>query len=250
MMKAIIIDDEIANIENLQGLLQRHCPQIGITGSATNNKDAARLISLHQPDLLFLDIQLKDDSGFNLLKLLPDKSFEVIFVTAFDNYGIQAIKFAALDYLLKPIDIDELVAAVQKAEDKSRDKQHNRQLDILLSHVKNDKKHLKIALPQQKEIRYVAVNDIIRCEADNTYTFFYLSNGDKILVSRSLKEYTDLLEPNGFLRTHQSHLVNMAFVKSWLKEDGGLLLLNNGDKIPVSRPNRDKLRLTLAGITL
>jgi len=248
-MRAIIVDDEPANIENLRALLQRYCPQVTIIGSATNNSDAAALINQHQPDLLFLDIQLKDDSGFNLLKLVPEKSFEVIFVTAFDNYGIQAIKFAALDYLLKPVDIDELTTAVKKAE-KSRDKQHNRQLDILLSHVKNDKQPLKIALPQQKEIRYVALNDIIRCEADNTYTFFYLNNGDRILISRSIKEYTDLLEPNGFIRTHQSHLVNVTFIKSWLKEDGGMLLLNNGDKIPVSRPNRDKLRLVLTGITL
>ena len=250
-MRAIIVDDEPANIENLQALLLKHCPQVAVIGTAGNNKAAAALINLHQPDVLFLDIQLKDDSGFNLLKLLPEKSFDVIFVTAYDTYGIQAIKFAALDYLLKPVDIDELIAAVTKAEAKNRDKQHNLQLDFLINHIKKDEKQpLKIALPQQKEIRYAALNDIVRCEADNTYTFFYLNNGDRILISKSLKEYAGLLEPNGFLRAHQSHLVNISYVKSWLKEDGGMLLLNNGDKIPVSRPNREKLQKALIGISV
>ena len=246
MMRAIIVDDEQANIENLQALLLRHCPAVNVIASAENNETAARLINLHQPDLLFLDIQLKNDSGFNLLKMLPVKSFEVIFVTAFDHYGIQAIKFAALDYLLKPVDIDELTEAVAKAEVKLKNKQNNKQVEFLLSSLKNDDPFpLKIALPQQKEIRYVPVNTIVRCEADNTYTFFFLNNGDKILVSRSLKEYADMLQLNGFLRTHQTHLVNVNYVRSWLKEDGGMLLLENGDKVPVSKPNRERIRARL-----
>jgi two-component system LytT family response regulator len=250
-MRAIIVDDELANIENLRALLLKHCPQVAVVASAFNNKDAAGLINLHQPELVFLDIQLNDDSGFNLFKLLPQKSFEVIFVTAFDNYGIQAIKFAALDYILKPVDIDELVAAIAKAEEKTKSKRHNQQLDFLLSHVKQDEKQpLKIALPQQKEIRYVVVNDIIRCEANNVYTFFYLQNGERLLVSKTLKEFAGLLEPNGFFRAHQTHLVNMMAIKSWLKEDGGTLLLTNGDKIPVSRPNRDKLKTVLSSLSV
>ncbi len=249
-MRAIIIDDEPANVENLEVLLFKYCPQVAIIGTANNNNDAADLINLHKPDLLFIDIQLKNDSGFNLLKLITEKTFEVIFVTAYDSYGIQAIKFAALDYLLKPVDIDELIAAVKKAENKKQEKQ-NIQLDFLLNHIKKDEKQpIKIALPQQKEIRYVALCDIIRCEAENTYTFFYLNNGERIIISKSLKEYTELLEPNGFLRSHQSHLVNIRYVKSWLKEDGGILLLNNGDKIPVSRPNREKFQNALIGISI
>ena len=195
---------------------------------------------------MFLDIQLGGDSGLNLLKLVHARSFEVIFVTAYDQYGIQAIKFAALDYLLKPVDIDELVIATAKVEAKLKTKQHNQQLDFLLSYLKkDDSQPVKIALQQQKEIRYVTVSDIVRCEADNTYTFFYLRTGDRILVSKGLKDYSDMLPSNSFLRTHQSHLVNINFVKSWLKEDGGVLLLTNGDKIPVSRPNREKIRLAL-----
>ena len=250
-MKAIIVDDESANVKNLTILLNKYCPQVEILGSANNNQNGLSLFEVEKPDLLFLDIQLDNDTGFNLLKLLPKKDFEVIFVTAYDNYGIQAIKFAALDYILKPIDIDELVSAVNKAEVKLKEKHQTMQLDFLMNHIKRDQAvPLKIALPQQKEIIYVLLTHIVRCEAEGTYTFFYLQNGEKILVSKVLKEYAELLENNGFIRTHQSHLVNLTFVKSWLKEDGGMLLLETGEKIPVSRPHKDKVKHQLTGSTL
>lgn len=250
-MKAIIVDDEPANVKNLTILLNKYCPQVQILGSANNNQDALSLFEADKPHLIFLDIQLDNDTGFNLLKLLPKKDFEVIFVTAYDNYGIPAIKFAALDYILKPIDIDELVSAVNKAEVKLKEKQQTMQLDFLVNHIKRDSAvPLKIALPQQKEIIYVLLTNIVRCEAEGTYTFFYLQNGEKILVSKVLKEYAELLENNGFIRTHQSHLINLTFVKSWLKEDGGMLLLETGEKIPVSRPHKDKVKHQLTGSTL
>jgi len=250
MIQTIIVDDEPSNIQNLHTLLKKHCPQVNVIGTAVNNAVAAELINQQQPDLVFLDIQLRDDSGLNLLKLVHNRSFEVIFVTAYDQYGIQAVKFAALDYLLKPVDIDELVTAVAKVETKLKEKQHNQQLDFLVNHLKkDDKQPAKIALQQQKEIRYVALTDIIRCEADNTYTFFYLNTGERILVSKGLKEYADMLPTDNFLRIHQSHLVNISFVKSWLKEDGGVLLLTNSDKLPVSRPNREKVKSVLEGFT-
>jgi len=249
-MKAIIVE-ESANVKNLTILLNKYCPQVEILGFANNNQDGLSLFEVEKPDLLFLDIQLDNDTGFNLLKLLPKKDFEVIFVTAYDNYGIQAIKFAALDYILKPIDIDELVSAVNKAEIKLKEKHQTMQLDFLVSHIKRDHAvPLKIALPQQKEIVYVLLTNIVRCEAEGTYTFFYLKNGEKILVSKVLKEYAELLENNGFIRTHQSHLVNLTFVKSWLKEDGGMLLLETGEKIPVSRPHKDKVKHQLTGSTV
>jgi len=250
-MKAIIVDDESANVKNLTILLNKYCPQVETLGSANNNQNGLSLFEVEKPDLLFLDIQLDNDTGFNLLKLLPKKDFEVIFVTAYDNYGIQAIKFAALDYILKPIDIDELVSAVNKAEIKLKEKHQTMQLDFLVSYIKRDHAvPLKIALPQQKEIVYVLLTNIVRCEAEGTYTFFYLQNGEKILVSKVLKEYAELLENNGFIRTHQSHLVNLTFIKSWLKEDGGMLLLETGEKIPVSRPHKDKVKHQLTGSTV
>ncbi|RYE55806.1 MAG: response regulator transcription factor [Sphingobacteriales bacterium] len=245
-MKAILVDDERSNLDNISSLLHKYCPRVQILATAIDLREAEQAIKLHQPDLVFLDIQMGEQSGFDLLNLIPDKEFEVVFITAFDRYGIEAIKFAALDYLLKPVDIAELVLAVNKAEDKLAKKDKNLQLQLLLDHIKsNERMPSTIALPQLHEIRYVPVMDIIRCESDNSYTFFNLVGGERILISRSIKEYSEMLKPLGFLRAHQSHLVNKTFVKSWLKEDGGCLLLTNGDKVPVSRPNRNALQKAL-----
>lgn len=247
-MKAILIDDEISNLENLRILLEKHCPQVAIMATAQNVNDAVNVIEKHVPNLVFLDIQMGDQTGFDVLKLLPKRNFEVIFATAYDQYGIKAVKFAALDYLLKPIDIEELINAVNKAEQKLMMQTQTSQLDFLLQQLKKPEAATgKIALPMQSEIRYIPLSEIIRCEADNTYTFFFLVNDEKILVSKSLKEYADLLKPNGFIRTHQSHLVNPTFVKSWLKEDGGILLLTSGEKIPVSKPNKEIVKQALQG---
>ncbi|RLJ73746.1 LytR/AlgR family response regulator transcription factor [Pedobacter alluvionis] len=245
-MKAILIDDEISNLQNLRTLLEKHCPQVTIMATTQNIDDAVNIIEKYSPDLVFLDIQMGEQTGFDVLKLLPARNFEVIFVTAYDQYGIQAVKFAALDYLLKPIDIEELINAVNKAEHKLATQIQNLQLDFLLQQLKKPETNVsKIALQMQSEIRYVALSEIIRCEADNTYTRFFLSSNEKILVSKSLKEYADLLRPNGFLRTHQSHLINPKYVKSWLKEDGGILLLTSGEKIPVSKPNKGTVKQAL-----
>lgn len=245
-MKAILIDDEISNLENLRTLLEKHCPQVTIVANAQNVNDAVNEIQKHTPDLVFLDIQLGEETGFDILRALPQRNFEVIFVTAYDQYGIQAVKFAALDYLLKPVDIDELKTAVNKVEQKLAAQTQTSQLDFLLQQIKTPQPTVsKIALPMQNEIRYVALSEIVRCEADNTYTYFFLIKDEKILVSKSLKEYADLLRPCGFLRTHQSHLVNPKYVKSWLKEDGGILLLTSGQKIPVSKPNKEAVKKAL-----
>lgn len=246
-MNAVLIDDELPNIENLHRLLARYCPKVNVIGHALNVEDGADLIRKLKPDVLFLDIQMGSEQSFDLLERLPDKNFEVIFVTAYDQYGIKAVKFAALDYLLKPVDIDQLIAAVNKAELKIGSRKQNIQLDFLLQHLhKSEYANPKIALPQQQEIRYLGISEIVRCQADNTYTYFHLKDGENILVSKALKEYAELLQPYGFLRCHQSHLVNPKFVKSWLKEDGGALLLATGEKIPVSKPNREKVKLGLS----
>jgi len=245
-MRAVLIDDEISNLENLRALLEKHCSQVTIIATAQSVSDAVDVIEKYLPDLVFLDIQMGEKTGFDVLKLLPSRNFEVVFVTAYDQYGIQAVKFAALDYLLKPIDIEELIKSVNKAEYKLAKQIQTSQLDFLLQQLKKSETNVrKIALQMQGEIRYVILSEIVRCEADNTYTHFFLSSGEKILVSKSLKEYADLLHPNGFLRTHQSHLVNPKYVKSWLKEDGGILLLMSGEKIPISKPNRDAVKQAL-----
>jgi len=246
-MQTVIIDDEQHNRENLIQLLKNYCPDVFVSGEAAGVEDGAKIIAEQQPELVFLDIQLHDRSGFELLQRPGINNFEVIFVTAYDIYGIQAVKFAALDYLLKPIDIEELKSAVEKARSAIAKKQKNERLEYLIDYLRDENRtQPKIALPLFNETRYVNIDDIIRCEADNTYTFFMLTLGERILVSKTLKEYAQILGGHGFLRTHQSHLVNLKYVKSWLKEDGGTILLKDESKIPVSKLNRDKVKEALA----
>jgi two-component system, LytTR family, response regulator len=248
-INCIIIDDEANNIEILSSLLAKNCVGINIIATALNADKGIDLIEKHKPDLLFLDIQMPGKSGFDLLKSLPRINFEIIFITAFDQYGIQAIKFSALDYLLKPVIINELKSAVQKAREKIIAKQKNASIENLLDYMSSGQKGIpKIALPTLTETRYVKVDDILRCEASDNYTSFYLQNNEKILVCKTLKEYAELLGPHNFIRTHQSHLVNINFVKSLLKEDGGMLLLTNSDKVPISRQNKESVKAKLNAI--
>lgn len=247
-IKAIIVDDEVNNIENLQIIIKEYCTGIDVVATAQNVDDGIKAIDLHNPDLLFLDIQMPHKSGFDLLTALPKINFEVIFITAYDKYGIRAIKFSALDYLLKPIAIDEFKAAIAKAKDKIEAKKQNLNIENLLKYLKAGNRDTpKIALPTLKEIMYVKVTDIIRCEASNSYTIFHLQNNEQVLVCKTLKEFADLLKHHNFIRTHQSHLVNMDAIKSYLSEDGGTLLLNNLQKVPISRQNRDMVKSALSG---
>jgi two-component system, LytTR family, response regulator len=246
-IKAILIDDEQNNIDNLSLLLAQHCPQVKVVAAA-NNADEARMVILqHNPDLVFLDIQMPGKNGFDLLQSLTDYSFELIFVTAFDQYGIQAVKFAAIDYLLKPINTGELKQAVQKAITKSKQKKQNGQLENLVQLLRqqNHKEEHRIALATLKETRFIYPQQIIHCESTNNYTTFYLEEGEKLLVSKPIYEYEEILNDYGFIRCHQSHLVNKKYVKSWIKNDGDYLLLEDGTQIPVSRNKKDNVKEAL-----
>jgi two-component system, LytTR family, response regulator len=246
-IKSIIVDDESNNIENLQQIIKTWCPQIDVVATASNAGDAIAAIKANQPHLLFLDIQMPGQSGFDVLRAFDKIDFEVIFITAYDKYGIQAIKFSALDYLLKPIDIAEFKLAIEKATQKINSRQQNHSIENLLEYIKTGQKETpKITLPTLTEIRYVKITDIVRCEASNNYTTFYLQSGEQVLVCKTLKEFADILKPHHFVRTHQSHLVNVQFVKSYLKEDGGTLLLSDQTKIPISRQNREMVKDALA----
>jgi two-component system LytT family response regulator len=248
MITAVIIDDEANNIENLQLIIGQYCPDVQVAASAENAADGITIINRHQPDLVLLDIQMPEQSGFDLLSALPEIKFEVIFITAYDKYGIQAIKFSALDYLLKPINIQEFQQAIAKARQRIQDKRKNYSIDNLLEYVRNGTKEPKIALPTLKETMYVKITDIIRCEAANNYTTFYLQNQEEVIVCKTLKEFADLLKPYDFIRTHQSHLVNLHCIKSYLKEDGGTLLLENLQKVPISRQNREMVKASLGAL--
>ncbi len=241
----IIIDDEPNNVSNLQAILRDHCGSIHVAGTANNAVDGAALIHQLKPNLIFLDIQMPGKSGFDMLRDFPSPDFEVVFITAYDQYGIQAIKFSALDYLLKPINITELKQAIEKARQRLSAKGKDQKLENLLAYIQQEKKEVpKIALPTLNEIRYVKIDEVIRCEASDNYTTFF-TTGEQILVCKTLKEFVELLQPHHFVRTHQSHLININFVKSLLKEDGGALLLKDNAKIPISRLNKDMVKNAL-----
>jgi two-component system LytT family response regulator len=244
MINAVIIDDEQNNIDNLQHLLGRHCPQVQLVATARNAGFGKGIIEQQQPDLVFLDIQMPGKNGFELLQSLPGYRFEVIFVTAFDQYGIQAVKFAAIDYLLKPINAEELKTAVQKVADKNRLQKQNHQVENLLQllqHQQQKEEH-RIALPTARETRFVRTQDIVRCESTNNYTTFHFSNKEKLMVSKPIYEYEELLSGYGFIRCHQSHLVNKKYIYSWVKEEGGYLLLEDQTQIPVSARKKANLK--------
>jgi len=244
---AVLIDDETHNLSNLTSLLTRYCPEVQIVGEAIDAAEAKTLILRLKPDLIFLDIQMPGTNGLELLQQLSTPDFELIFVTAHDQYGIQAVKFAAVDYLLKPIDITELQNAVRKAAGRLAARNKNTQLENLLNllqHQQNKEEH-RIALTTLKETRFVYTAQIARCESDNNYCYFFLNNGEKLLVSKPIHEFDALLAPYGFIRCHQSHLVNKRYVRSWLRQDGGSLLLDNGDTIPVSRNKKEAVLVAL-----
>jgi len=244
MINALIIDDEPINIINLQRLLEQHCPGVAVTGTAKSAREGITAIERQQPDLVFLDIQMPGKSGIDMLKELPAPNFALIFVTAYDQYGIQAVKFAAMDYLLKPVDPEELKAAVNKAATAIVQKKQQQQLQYLVEILQQgqQKEEHRIALPSLKETRLVYTKDIVRCESSNSYTHFFTADGEKITVAVSIYEYEEMLTPYGFLRCHQSHLVNKKFVKSIVKESGGYLLMQDGSTIPLSRSRRDELK--------
>jgi two-component system, LytTR family, response regulator len=219
----------------------RYCHRLNAT-------DGEKMILQHNPDLVFLDIQMPERNGFELLKSLKSLTFEIIFVTAYDQYGIQAVKFSAIDYLLKPLSIDDLKTAVEKAVLHSTQKRQNLQLEnlIQLLQQKQQKQFHRIALQSTRETRFVEPDKIIRCESSNNYTTFFLFNGESILTSKPIFEYEEMLADYGFVRCHQSHLVNKIFIKSWIKDEGGFLLLENGVKIPISRNKKEGLKLLLS----
>ena len=247
LITAVIIEDEQNNIDNLAILLRQYCPQVEITGEATNANDGEKLILQLNPDIVFLDIQMPGKNGFDMLQSLRTHNFELIFVTAFEQYGIQAVKFSAIDYILKPIDAEELKSAVQKAIYRSSEKKQNRKLENLLDVLQNEqqKDTHRIALTSAKETRFIKTKEIIRCESSNNYTTFYILGGERIMVSKPIFEYEEILQGYGFIRCHQTHLVNKRFIKSLVKQDGGYLLLEDGTEIPVSRMKKEMVRKEL-----
>jgi two-component system, LytTR family, response regulator len=251
MLRAIIVEDEFRSRQTLAGMLKLFCKNVEIVGEAENVKEGINLIQNEKPDVVFLDIQMPDGSGFKLLEEIGKINFDVIFTTAYDQFAIQAIKFSALDYLLKPIFQDDLVKAVKKAEESKEKLDKQEQIDILLGNLKksSDEPH-KIILSTAERINVVSVDDILRCESDNYYTFFYFTNGKRLLISKTLKENEELLKNHHFIRPHKSHLVNTKYIKGFLKHEGGFIIMSDGTNVPVSRRKKESIIDTINHLPL
>lgn len=249
MTKALLIDNEVGCLNNLEELLKRYCPEIKICGKATNCLDASDIITLEAPELLFMDIQMLDKSGLGFIEELKTFEFEVVFVTAYDRYAIRAMRLSAVDYLLKPIDVKELQTAVARSIQKIVSKDKNRFLENLVDLLKqsNNVNEHRIALPTLQETRFVKTVDIIRCQSTNNYCPIYLKDGEKILVSKPIFYFDELLSEYGFIRCHQSHLVNKNHIRSLNRKDGGYLVLLDNSEIPVSKSKKDIIKLNLFG---
>lgn len=233
MLTAIIIEDYPEALTLLKNDLERDHPEIEVINTAQSVVEAAKLLRTTEPDILFLDIMLGDGTGFDILEIFPNLNSKIIFVTASDEYAIKAFKFAAIDYVLKPYGKSDLSAAIERA--KSQIQPDQERLGILKDTlIAPDRKPDKISLHTLDKIIIVNLDDIIRCESDSNNTMFFLKDKRKIFVTKTLKYFSDMLKPYGYLRVHQSHLVNLQFISAFIKTDGGYLMLNNGENVPVS----------------
>lgn len=239
MVNAIIIDDELKSRELLQELLSSFCPSVKVIGTADAIEPAERLIRSLNPHVIFLDIEMPLGNGFALLQKFNNPSFEVIFTTAYNHYAVKAIKFSALDYLLKPIDIDDLKKAVEKVETKisSKTEDISQRLEVFFSHFKEKTNPKKIAISSTKGITFVEISDIIRCESNVNYTNIFLKNKVQITVPKTLKDYEELLSDYNFFRVHNSSLVNIDHVEQYIKE-GGHIVMSDGVSVEVSRSRK------------
>lgn len=240
-MRTLIIEDEQKSREMLATLINEHIPQINIVGLGKNVAEGVNLIKTLQPELLFLDISMPDGTGFDVLEQTQGFKFDIIFATATDKHALKAIKYSACDYLLKPIDIDELKLAVEKLlQKRSSSIPSMENLQFLIQNLKRTDDHYsKITLPTGNAYEIVNIKDIIRCEADGSYTVFFLVGGKKLMVSASLKHYEDLLPGHDFIRIHHHHLINMNHVIRFLKVDGGYAIMSDNSQLEISRRKKD-----------
>ena len=239
-MKVAIIDDEQSGRDVLRNFIQTFCTDIEICGEADSVKSGVKLITKSNPDVVFLDIQMQDGTGFNLLEMLPQRTFKVVFCTSFDQFALKAIKYSAADYLLKPIDPDLFIETVEKLQADVSKKRADNRIDELLSNINSFE---KVGLPVGDGIQFVKVDDIIRCEADGVYTRVVVVGGASYLVSKNLKNYEDLFADRGFIRVHKSHLINTRYIDKYLNSggDGGSVVMADGSTVEVSRRKKDEL---------
>jgi two-component system, LytTR family, response regulator len=241
MIKAIVIDDEKKSRMALIQKLNDHCPEVAVLAEAENGLQGKELIEQYHPDLIFLDIEMPRMNGFEMVSSFRDKDFEIIFTTAYDQYGIQAIKCSAFDYLLKPVDIEELKEAVLKMVTRQTKSDTSERLLALMHNLLPNRKYgKKVGIPTMDGISFYNTDDIIHLEASSNYTFLFFKNYPKATVSKTLKEFEEILPPETFIRIHNSHIINIDYVKKYIKGEGGQVEMTNGNVIDVSRRKKDE----------
>jgi two-component system LytT family response regulator len=242
MIKAIIVDDELGARESLSKMIEKNCKQLEIVAKADSALAAFEAITTKQPQLVFLDIEMPNGNAFDLLEKFKEINFNIIFTTAYDHYAIKAIKFSAVDYILKPIDPEELVEAVKRFEKKQQGEPSvlDKQFKTLLSNVRPENKLKKVGIPDGDGLIFINLSDIIRCESDGNYTFFILTSGKKIIASRTLGEYEQMFTEDNFFRIHRSHLINLQHVKKYIKGEGGYVIMSDDSQVEVSRRNKNE----------
>jgi two-component system LytT family response regulator len=240
MINSVIVDDEPKNLRILKKMLMEFCPHINVVAEAKDTREAVSVIGQHNPELVFLDIEMPYGNAFDLLHKLMPVSFDVIFTTAFNEYALKAFKYSALDYLLKPININELKIAVDKASASINSRATNLQLKNLLQNLKNKNEALRtIALPSKEGLLFVPMGDIIRCEASGSYTYLFIKGEGKIISSKSIKEYEEMLPDAIFFRIHHSHIINLTEIKKYHRGRGGQVEMNDGEFIDVAVRRRE-----------
>lgn len=245
MITAIIIDDEAKGRLALQQKLEAYCPEVKILAEAKDGEEAIMLIEIHKPQLIFLDIEMPRMTGFEMLTSLKEKKFHIIFTTAYDQYAIKAIRYAALDYLLKPVDVEELKQAVARVS-VTEQGQIKQQLELLHHNTQNPKKKInKLAIPTLSGLLFFDIASILHLEANSNYTNIYFLDKQKIIASRTLKEFEELLPTETFFRPHHSHIINLEYIKRYIKGDGGQIELQNGTFVDVSRRKKEEFLLAI-----
>lgn len=240
MLSAIIIDDEVKGRIALKQKLQDYCKEVTVTGEAADGLQGIALITQLKPQIVFLDIEMPRMDGFTMLQQLPEKKFHLIFTTAYDQYAIKAIRFAAFDYLLKPVDIEELRNTISKITATTEGVETSRKLDVLADNLQRNHPLNKIAIPTLEGLLFFNVADIIHLEAHSNYTVIHFTNHPKLTASRTLKEFEELLPTDIFFRPHHSHLINLNFIRRYIKGDGGQIEMQNGDYVDVARRKKEE----------
>lgn len=247
MTTAILIDDDANLRAGMRQLLSMYAPEINVLGEAESVQSGVEAINLFQPQVIFLDIQLSDGTGFDLLEKLAEMngkiSSQVVFITAHEQYAIKAFRFSALDFLLKPVDPEELQKVIYKIKNVLAKSDNYAHIDLLLENIRRKVDNFKrIALSTSDGIHLFEISDIIRCESEDNYTKFFIKNNKPILISKTLKEYEDLLTEHGFERIHQSHLINLVYLKSYIKRDGGYVVMADNSHLPISQRKKERLQ--------